>query len=56
MKYVVVHCREVRRSIMIDSDSEENAIEAARLLDTTQTELQRWEVEDNDPGEYEIRE
>jgi hypothetical protein len=57
-KYLICHFREVRRYAWFEADTEEEAIEKAKNADDTETESDSkfWEEEDDDPGEFEVRE
>jgi len=55
--YCIAHYREVRRFVWINNaKSPEEAIEKAQTLDREESDSELWEIEDNDPGEYEVRE
>jgi hypothetical protein len=56
MKFLICHAREVRRFAWFEAETEEDAIDQAIQLDIDWSDAEEWETEDNDPGEFEVRE
>lgn len=54
-KYLICHSREIRRFGWFEAVSESDAIEKAQSLDNDESDSDLWDTEDNDSGNFEIR-
>ena len=55
-RYLICHAREIRRFAWFEAPNEAEAIKQAEYMDNAEADWDGWETEDNDPGEFEVRE